>query len=68
MIKDGWHTIAGESVYVENGRIVRGTKNNDTLPAYVYRWDRGAGCWIKKGSISPAAFRAGIKRGTIQLT
>lgn len=68
MVKDGWHTIAGCSVYIENGRIIRGMKNNDTLTAYVYRWDRGASAWIRTDSISPAAFRAGIKRGTIQLT
>lgn len=67
-MKDGWHTIAGKSVYVENERIIRGMKNNDTLTAYVYRWDRSTNAWIKEDSITPAAFRAGLKRGTIQLT
>lgn len=67
MVKNGWHTICGCSVYIEDGRIIRGMKNNDQLTAYVYRWDSGRGCWIRQDSITPAAFRAGIKRGTIQL-
>lgn len=67
-MRDGWHTIAGHDVYIEGGRIIRGTKNAGQLPAYVYRWSRGAGCWIKEDSITPGAFRAGVKRGTIQLT
>lgn len=66
-MKDGWHTIAGYSVFVEGGMIVRGMKNSDTLPAYVYRWSKSLNCWTKEESITPAAFRAGLKRGTIAL-
>ena len=46
--KDGWHTICGYSVYVENDRIVRGIKldrNKSPVPAYPYRRDnKNGGC------------------------
>lgn len=63
MIKDGWHTIAGFSVYVEDGHITRAMKDSDTLPASVYRWKNDG--WTIEYKITPAAFRAGVKRGTI---
>ena len=65
MIKDGWHTVAGCSVYVEDGYIKRATKSGDTLPAGVYRWSKFNNAWMKEDKITPAAFRAGVKRGTI---
>lgn len=67
-MKDGWHTICGYSVYVEDGKIKRGMKESDTLTAYVYRWNKSLSCWTKESDITPDAFRAGIKRGTITLT
>ena len=39
-IKDGWHKIKGYEVYVENGRVVRGVKediNGGEVPAYPYK-------------------------------
>lgn len=67
-MRDGWHTIAGKSVYIENGKIRRGMTNNDTQSAWVYRWNKAEKSWVAEGPISPAAFRAGIKRGTLILT
>ena len=66
-MKDGWHVLQGCDVYVRNGKIVRGTKDNHTLPAFVYRWDRKYNAWLRECRITPAAFVAGIKRGTIIL-
>lgn len=65
MTKNGWHTIAGFSVFVDNGLITRAMKNNDTLPASVYRYNRRFGTWDKEDKITPAAFSAGVRRGTI---
>lgn len=62
-MKDGWHSIQGKSVYVENG-FVRAMKNNNTLSAYVYRSCRTGG-WDLEGKITPAAFIAGVRRGII---
>lgn len=65
-MKDGWHKICGYDVYVENDRVLRGTKANGTLPAYVYRrvderrWDNNCGITVN-------AFRSGVRRGTIRM-
>lgn len=74
-MKDGWHTISGYEVYVEDGYILRGIKydqNGGALPAFVYRRDRTkAGIqvngWTSEDKISPEAFRAGVRRDTIRL-
>ena len=64
-MKNGWHTIQGRSVYVEDGYIIKATKANGTLPAYVYRWYKNV--WVKEGKITVAAFSAGVRRGTIDI-
>lgn len=30
-MKDGWHTIAGFRIYIEDGKVMRGVKNQGTL-------------------------------------
>ena len=66
-MKDGWHVLQGYDVFVENGYIVRGMKDNCQLPAYVYRSSKFGG-YKREWRITPAAFVAGVKRGTIILT
>lgn len=69
-MKDGWHTISGYEVYVEDGFIRRGIKydqNGGVLPAFVYRWDRTLKCWNSEEKISPDAFRAGVRRESIRM-
>lgn len=66
MIKDGWHVICGYDVYVENGFIVRGIKedyNRSPVAAYPYRRCRRGG-W-DQDNMSVDAFRSGVKRGTV---
>ncbi len=65
-MKDGYHKICGYDVYVENDKVIRGTKANVTLPAYVYRSCKTGG-WDREYNISVSAFRAGIRRGTINM-
>lgn len=62
-IKNGWHTICGCSVYVEDGYITRAMKENDTLPASVYKQSRYGG-WDKAVPCTVSAFRSGHRRGT----
>lgn len=59
-IKDGWHRICGADVYVENGRILRATKNGGTEPAYPYKpaSKKYGGGW-DIGTPSVSAFRRG---------
>lgn len=66
-MKDGWHKIYGYDVYIENNIVIRGTKANGTLPAYVYRACR-AGGWDRDNSVTVNAFRAGVRRGTIKMS
>ena len=42
-IKDGWHKVYGEDVYVENGKVVRGvTKdvNGSEKTCYPYKYSK----------------------------
>ncbi len=64
--KDGWHKICGYNVYIENDKVLRGTKSNGTLPAYVYRRVNER-TWSHEENITVNAFRAGIRRGTIRM-
>lgn len=61
---DGWHTIAGFKVYIEDGMITRGLSDDSQRPLYVYRKSRIRG-YDKEDRITPDAFRAGVSRGTI---
>ena len=65
-MKDGWHKICVYDVYVENDRVLRGTKANGTLPSYVFRsckhWN-----WVNASGITVNAFRSGVRRGTIRM-
>ena len=57
--EDGWHTIRGYYVLVENGRIIRGMKkdrNKSLVPAYPYRKAQGGGYDLCSG-ISVNTFR-----------
>lgn len=68
-IKDGWHTIQGYRVYVENGFILRGMKldyNGSLVPAWPYRACRTGG-WDNCTGLSVSAFSAGARRGSITL-
>ena len=70
-IMDGWHTICGCEVYVEDGKIIRGMKedrNHSKVPAWVYRYNSRERVWVREyGGITVAAFRAGYARETIDL-
>lgn len=63
---DGWRTICGWEVYVENGYIVRGISADHQTPLYIYRACRSGG-YDREYKITPDAFRAGLRRGTIVL-
>ena len=63
-MKNGWHKIYNREVYIEDDKILRGTKGNKT--AYPYRYIPGAGYRIEC-NITVNAFRAAVKRGTVEL-
>lgn len=58
-MKDGWHTVKGYEVYVEDGKILRGVKNDTNgsrVPAYPYKWESTNNAWCK-GTPTVSAFR-----------
>ena len=66
-MKNGWHKILGNDVYVEDGFIVRATKSDGQIRASVYRWSKSYNAWIIENRITLATFRSGVKRGTISV-
>ena len=66
---NGWKIAGGYDVYVEDGKVLRGIKldhNGHEVAAYPYRQSRSGG-WDLISGISLTAFRAGIRRGTMEL-
>ena len=69
-LKDGWHTVCGEEVYIENGEVVRGVWikcDGQNRPLYVYRWEERLRCWIYNGRTKYETFRSGLRRGNMRL-
>lgn len=64
VVKDGWHVICGEDVYVENGCVVRGMRDGRTT--YPYRAD-GKGEWDLDQGTSVFGFRAAYGRDTMRM-
>lgn len=69
-VQDGWHTICGHDVYVEDGIIRRGVEQRSPLnivPVYPYRYHaKGNRGWWRE-DMTVDAFRAGVKRGTVNM-
>lgn len=63
---DGWHKIKGYDVYIEGGRIIRGLSSDGQKTTYPYRKCKTGG-WDNVSGISINAFRAGWRRGTIDM-
>lgn len=63
--KDGWKVISGYEVYIEDGKVLRGISSRNTT-VYPYRRCRHGG-WDNVSGLSMAAFRSGVRRGTIEM-
>jgi len=62
-MKDGWHIVYGYRVYVENGRVLRGTKkdiNGNDVTAWPYECNVEGGCDNISG-VKIETFRRGVK-------
>ncbi len=64
--REGWHDIAGYHVYVEGNKVVRGLSDDRQLAVYPYR-DNPHGGYDLDQNMSPDAFRAAVKRGTVTM-
>ena len=75
IVKDGWHDfkIGGEyicNIYIENGKVIRGTNKESTRTLYPYKSVFYAGRWTKTfchGGIKYETFRVGYKKGTYDM-
>lgn len=67
-IEDGWYTICGYEVWVENGCVVRGvhTHGLKQTTTYPYRASKYGG-WDSTGPIDVELFRYGVGRGIITM-
>lgn len=67
-MKDGWHIVCGYSVYVEDGKILRGTsgKGNSMTTTYPYRRSRYGG-WDNESGVTVNAFRAAYRRDNMRM-
>ena len=67
-IKDGWHVVYGENVYVENEKVIRGIKkdgNNSEVTCYPYEYNKDQDCWVNVyGKVTISSYRSGRKKGT----
>lgn len=61
-VKDGWHTIAGKSVYIENGYIKRGLSSDGQKATYPYRAAKDG--WDNDPYMTPDTFRRKVKNGS----
>lgn len=47
-IADGWHKWGIYDLYVEDGRVLRGTtKGWDAKTVYAYKWTPSINAWVK---------------------
>jgi hypothetical protein len=61
-VKDGWHTIAGKSVYIEKGYIKRGMSDDGQRTTYPYRAVKDG--WDNDPYMTPDTFRRKVKNGS----
>lgn len=62
-IKDGWHTISGYTVYVEDGKVLRGLSSDKQKAVFPYRAVKDG--WTSASGLTVGAFRSGVRRETI---
>lgn len=63
-----WITILNYEAYVIDGKVKRAVKTDGSggrVTAYIYR--KAGDAWQKEEEATPAAVRAGLKRGTIRI-
>lgn len=66
-LKDGWRRIAGYTVFVENGYVIRGVRKRGirSSPCYPYEPYRLGG-WTSAQPLAKT-FKSRIKNGTIRM-
>ena len=65
---DGWHRVGDSRVLVRNRVIVECLMENaegDWTPHHIVRWNNSTKAFQRTGYVTLAAFRSGIRRGTI---
>lgn len=63
-MKNGWHTVKGIEVYVEDGKVVRGLAGGVATYPYEYLKEYNSYTNIS-GELTLSAFRGRLERGTV---
>lgn len=68
-VYDGWHTIQGFEIYVEDDKVKRGISGDGVTakPTYPYRYNKQMNCWVNCSGLSVSAFKSGVRRGTVTM-
>lgn len=69
-VSDGWHTIKGNTLYVENGRVRRAVAydhNGSKVPAQLYYWSDKNRAWMNAQGTLFSTACSGIYRGTYRV-
>lgn len=58
-ITDGWHTVKGYRVEVEDGYIIRGHRCEGVSyrTTHPYKWNKQLNCWVICGRVKVSTFR-----------
>lgn len=62
-----WINILGYETYVIDGKVKYAVKLDGGWPATAYIYRKAGDAWRKEDEATPAAVRAGLKRGTIRI-
>lgn len=65
-VKDGWHMIANNYVYVEDNKVKRGITPDGERPTFPYRTGKYEG-WDLDQYMTPDTFRRKIKNGSAKM-
>lgn len=63
-MKDGWNEFEGYDIYVEDGKVLRGTKKEGLgeVTVYPYKTCKSGG-WDNASGVSLKTFKRGFKDG-----
>lgn len=70
-MKNGWHTVMGYEVLIEDDKVIRGTLGSGTSyrAAYPYKHYKGYSGWHNvAGKLTVSAFRYGVKNGSVMMS
>ncbi|MCD7772911.1 MAG: hypothetical protein LUH08_02505, partial [Ruminococcus sp.] len=70
-MKNGWTRVKNDvmeaDVYVEDGKVLRGTNIDHTQALYPFKWYKSFHAWLNVSGVKYDTFRKGFKEGRYSL-